>query len=69
MDAVAIDRARPSIRQVAMPDFVSILGQHNPLYFALAGGIEEAEFDLCSIRREQSEVDAQAVPRGAERVG
>jgi hypothetical protein len=69
MDTVAINRTRSRIRKVAVPDFVSILGQHDPLDLAIALGIEEAKLDLCRIRREQSKVDAQAVPRGAERVG
>ena len=69
MDAVTVNRARSRIRQIAVPDLVGVLRQHDPLDFALAGGVEEAELDICRMRRKQGEIDAQTIPRGAERVG
>jgi hypothetical protein len=69
MDAVAVGRAWPRIGEVAVPDLVGIFGQIDALDLALAAGVEQAELDLGRVRREQGEVDAQAVPGGAERVG
>ncbi len=69
MDAVTVDRARSRIRQIAVPDLVGVLRQHDALDLALAGGVEQAELDFCRMRREQGEIDAQAIPRGAERMG
>ena len=69
VDAEAIDRARPRIRQIAVPDFVGVFRQHDTFGLALARGVEQAEFDFGALRREQREIDAEAVPGRAERVG
>ena len=50
-----------------MPDFVGIFGQIEALDFVLAGLVEDAELDLGGVRREQREIDAEAVPCRAER--
>ncbi len=67
--AIAVDRAGPRIRQVAVPDLVGVFGQGDPLDLAVAPGIEQAELDLGRMRREQGEVDAEPVPCRTERVG
>jgi hypothetical protein len=67
--AIAIDRARSRIGQVAVPDLVGVLGQRDPLDLRLAVGVEQAELDLGGMGREQGEVDAKSVPRRAEGIG
>ena len=69
MNAIAVDRARPRIGKVAVPDFVGVFRQHDALDLAFAGGIEQAKLDLCRVGREQCEIDAQPVPGRTERVG
>ena len=67
MNAVGIDRARTTGRQVAVPDFVSIFRQLNPLELGFTVLVEQAELDLGGMGREEREVDAEPVPGGAER--
>ena len=69
MHAVAVDRAGARVRQVAVPDFVGVLGQADAFDLALAAGVEQAELDLGRVGGEQGEVDPQPVPRGAKRIG
>ena len=69
MDAVAVELARADVRQVAVPDLVSVLGQHDPLELALAAVVEQAQLDLLGVGAEQREVHAAAVEGGAQRVG
>lgn len=69
MDAVAIDRPRPRIRQVAVPDLVGVLRQYDPLQFAPPVLVEQAEFDLGGMSGEQREIHPQAVPGCAQRKG
>ena len=69
VDAIAVERAGPRVRQVAVPDLVGVFRQHDAVDLALARGVEQAELDLFGVRREQREVDALAVPGGAERIG
>ena len=66
VDAVAVELAGPRVRQVAVPDLVGVLGQHDPLELALAAGIEQAELDLLGVGAEQGEVDAPAIEGGAQ---
>ena len=47
--------------KVAVPYFVGIFGKGDPLRFAQAGLVEEAEFYLAGIGREEREVHAIAV--------
>ena len=67
--AVAVDRARPCIGQVTVPDLVGVLRQGDALDLAPAALLEQAELDLGGVGREQGKVDAQTVPGGAERIG
>ena len=67
--AIAVDRARPRIGQVTMPDLVSVLRQGDALDLAPAALLEQAELDLGGVGREQGKVDAEPVPGGAERIG
>ena len=67
--AIAVDRARPRIGQVTVPDLVGILRQGDALDLAPAALVEQAELDLGGVGREQGEVDAQPVPGGAKRIG
>ena len=69
VDAIAVELARADVGQVAVPDLVGVLGQHDPLQLALAAGIEQAELDLLGIGAEQGEVDAPAIEGGAQRIG
>jgi len=65
VDAIAVDLPRVRVRQVAVPDLVGVLGQLDALDFGLALVVEQAQLDLCRVRREDGEVDAKAVPGGA----
>ena len=69
VDAVAVERAGTRFRQVAVPDLVGIFRQRHPVDLAGAGLVEQAQLDLGRIGREQGEIDAEAVPGGAQRVG
>ncbi|MNM24079.1 hypothetical protein D3C81_345030 [compost metagenome] len=66
---IAIDQARVRVRQVAMVDLVGVFGQFDALDLVFAAGVEQAQFDLGGVGREQGEVDAQAIPVGAEGKG
>lgn len=46
MDAVAVDGAGAGRGQIAVPDFVGIFGEFDPLQFGFAAVVEQAEFDL-----------------------
>ena len=50
VDAEPIDRARPGVRQIAVPDFISIFRQRDPFSLAFARGVEQAELDLRGAR-------------------
>ena len=65
MHAIAIDHAGACIGQVSVPDLVRELRQLDPLNLALAGLVEDTEFDLGSVGGKQGEIDAKSVPGGA----
>ena len=48
--AIAVDRARPRIGQVAVPDLVGVFGQCDALELALAAIVEQAELDLGGVQ-------------------
>ena len=52
-----------------MPDLIGILRQWQPFNFALAGRIEQAQFDFFGMGGKQREIDALAVPSCAKRIG
>src|SRR5947207_4235081 len=68
VDAIAVQQARASIGQIAVPDEVGALAQLHALELAPAARIEQAELDARGVLREEREVDAGAVPSRAERV-
>src|SRR5205823_4508558 len=41
VDAVAVQLLRSSVRQIAVPDLIGLLGQYNPLRLAVGVGIKE----------------------------
>src|SRR5215510_9880714 len=69
MHAIAVDRARPRIGEVAVPDLVGVLRQGDALDLASAVTLEQTELDLGRVGREQREVHAQAIPRRTKRIG
>ncbi|MNJ68456.1 hypothetical protein D3C77_647080 [compost metagenome] len=69
MHTVAVDQPGVSVGQVAVVDLVGVFRQLDAFDFLLAGGIEQAQFDLGGVGREQREVDPQAVPGGAQGEG
>jgi hypothetical protein len=70
VDPVAVQLARVDVRQVAVPDHVGLLGQRDRHRLGLGiERVEQAELDAGRVLREDGEVDADAVPRGAERIG
>ena len=69
MHAIAVQQIGPRVRQIGVPDLVGVFGQPDARHLVVAGGIEEAEIDRLGILREQREIDALAVPGGAQRIG
>src|SRR3954468_19791546 len=67
VDAVAIDGAGTGRGQIAVPDFVGVFWEFDPLQFGLAVVVEQAELDLGGMGRKQREIDAEPVPGGAKR--
>src|ERR1700743_3592419 len=67
VNAVAISGAGTGCGQVAMPDFVGVFGELDPLEFGFPGVVEQAKLDLGRMSREQREVDAEAAPVCAQR--
>ena len=63
VDAIAVDLARAGIGQIAVPHLVRVFRQLDAFDFLLALQIEQTEFHLGGVRREQGEVDTQAIPR------
>src|SRR5215210_6332644 len=61
VDAVAVDLARTRIRQIAVPYLVRVFRKFDALDLLLALQIEQAEFHLGGIGREQGEVDAEPI--------
>ncbi len=68
VNAVAVKQARTGIRQIGVPDFVSIFRKHDPRLLMAAGAIEQAQLDLLGMGRKDREVDALTVPSGPKRV-
>jgi len=66
--AIAVKLPRPRVGQIAVPHLVGVLGQRDALGLA-AGVVEKTQFHLGGVRGKQREVDAQAIPRRAERIG
>ena len=69
MGAVAIEQTRTDIRQIAVPDLVRALGQGIAPQFALALGIEQAEFDPVGIGRIDGEINPFAIEGRPQRMG
>jgi hypothetical protein len=67
MNAVGVDRAGTTGRQIAVPDFVCIFRQLDPLELGFTVLVEQAELDFGGVRREEREVDAEPAPGGPER--
>src|SRR5690606_12548389 len=63
--AIGIDGAGARVGKVAVPDLIGVFGQDDALELALACGVEKTKLDFRRVRREQREIDAEAVPRGA----
>jgi hypothetical protein len=66
--AIAVHQAGMGLRQVSVPDLVGVFRQGEPGDLAPAGGIEQAKIDSAGVGGEDSEIDAEAIPSGAERV-
>ena len=69
MHAIAVDRARARIGQIAVPDLVGEFRQLDALDFALAVVVEKAELDLGGVGGKQREVDPEPGPCRAAREG
>ena len=66
--AKAVECRRPDVRQVAVEDFVGMLGKFKTAGLAPAVRIEQANLDPRSVRRENRKVRACFVRRRAKRV-
>jgi hypothetical protein len=51
-----------------VPHLVGVLGQRHAVDLAPSGAVEDAQLDALGMRREQREIGAAAVPRGAQRI-
>ena len=67
--AQAVELAGAEVGKVAVPDLVGELRQRDAVGLAPALGVEEAELDPRGMGGEDRDVDAGAVPGGAERKG
>src|SRR5277367_4246803 len=65
---IAVDRAGPNSRQVAVPNLISVFGQTDARGLALAVLVEQADLHLGRMRRKQGEIDAVPVPGRTERM-
>src|SRR6266511_2608282 len=68
VNAIAIEQPRSRVGEVTMPDLIGLLAQRNAFELAPALGIEQAELNVLRMLREKPEIDALAVPGGAERI-
>ena len=67
MHTIAVDRARPRIRQIAVPDLVGVFRQFYPLEFRAPGIVEQAELDLVALAENSEKLTprpSQVAPRG-----
>ncbi|MNR40689.1 hypothetical protein D3C85_1590050 [compost metagenome] len=69
MHPIAIDQPGMDVGQVAVKDFVGVFGQLDALELNLAGIVEQAQFDLGGVGREDRKVDPQTIPGGTQRKG
>src|SRR5687767_3262237 len=67
--AIAVYRTGTGVGQIPVPHLVGVLRQRNPLELAFSRAVEKAQLYFRRIRGEEREVDAQPIPRRAERVG
>jgi len=64
VNSIAIDLARPRIRQVSMPDLMCLLGQRDPMRFALRSArLEQTQLNPGRVLGEDREIDA-TLPAG-----
>src|SRR6476620_1105144 len=66
VDAIAVKLSGRNVVLITMPDVLGPLRQLNAFELAAALGIEQAEFDLLRIGREQRKISAPPVPACAE---
>src|SRR5579885_3129558 len=69
VDAVSVNVARRSLRQIAVPHLIRVFGQNDAPQFAIAAAVEQAELDLLRVLGKDRKVDAAAVPGRAQRIG
>src|SRR6476660_4967467 len=67
--AIAIDGARPRVRQIAVPYFIRVFGQRDPFDLGRAVDVEDAQFHLAGVRGKQREINADSIPSRAQREG
>ena len=70
VNPVTVELVRPDVGEEAVPDHVGLFGQRDARrFFRRVGRVEQAQFDFGRVRGEEREVDADAGPRRAERIG
>jgi hypothetical protein len=62
MDAVGVDGAGAGRGQIAVPDFIGVFRQFDPLDLGFAIVVEQAKLDLAGVRRAPS--PSQVAPSG-----
>src|SRR3569623_1985842 len=67
--AIAVQRPRPRLGQIAVPDLIGLPAHVYSLDETAALAVEDAELDLLRMLGKQREIHALAVPAGAERIG
>src|SRR5258708_18500134 len=68
VDAVGVEQVRSRIRQIAVPDAIGVFREADARYLVMPGRIEETQLDPLGILGEQREIDAAAIPGGAQRI-
>src|SRR3569832_2139810 len=69
VDAIAVQRTRPRLGQIAVPDLIGLPAHVYGLDDAAALAVEDAELDLLRMLGKQREIHALPVPAGADRIG
>src|SRR6185437_2075153 len=66
---IAVEKTRPRLGKVTVPDLVRALAQIDSLHLAPAARVEQAELHLVGVGREKREIDTLPIPGGPARVG
>src|SRR5262245_23663955 len=66
MYAITVHRPRLCVGNIAVPNFVRVLREFDPIGF-LAADIEQTQFDFRGVCGKESEVDTETIPGRTQR--